>query len=104
MKSQLHIAVVDTHVQLCYELVQTTFSGVYVFDVEGKRYFDFLSAYSAVNQGHCHPRLVRALKAQAEVLTLTSRAYYSETLGEYEEYITKLFGYDKVLPMNTGKL
>ena len=80
------------------------FSGVFVFDVEGKRYFDFLSAYSAVNQGHCHPRLVRALKAQAEILTLTSRAYYSETLGEYEEYITKLFGYDKVLPMNTGEL
>ena len=79
-------------------------SGVFVWDVEGKRYFDFLSAYSAVNQGHCHPRLVRALQQQADRLTLTSRAFYSDVLGEYEEYVTRLFGYDKVLPMNTGEL
>uniref|UniRef100_A0A4W3HGH6 Ornithine aminotransferase n=2 Tax=Callorhinchus milii TaxID=7868 RepID=A0A4W3HGH6_CALMI len=76
--------------------------GVYVWDVEGRRYFDFLSAYSAVNQGHSHPKIIAALKAQVEKLTLTSRAFYNDVLGEYEEYITKLFGYDKVLPMNTG--
>jgi len=76
--------------------------GVFVWDVAGNRYFDFLSAYSAVNQGHCHPRIIHALQQQAESLTLTSRAFYSNVLGEYEEYITKLFGYDKVLPMNTG--
>jgi len=76
--------------------------GVFVWDVAGNRYFDFLSAYSAVSQGHCHPRIIRALQSQAEVLTLASRAFYSNALGEYEEYITKLFGYDKVLPMNTG--
>lgn len=76
--------------------------GVFVWDVEGKRYFDFLSAYSAINQGHCHPEIVNALKSQADKLTLTSRAFYNSTLGEYEEYITKYFGYDKVLPMNTG--
>ncbi|KAK6635703.1 hypothetical protein RUM43_007395 [Polyplax serrata] len=76
--------------------------GVFVYDVEGKRYYDFLSAYSAVNQGHCHSRIVNVLKEQAEKLTLTSRAFYSNVLGEYEEYVTKLFGYDKVLPMNTG--
>lgn len=73
-----------------------------MYDVEGRRYYDFLSAYSAVNQGHCHPRIINALKEQASKLTLTSRAFYSNILGEYEEYITKLFGYDKVLPMNTG--
>jgi ornithine--oxo-acid transaminase len=76
--------------------------GAYMWDVEGKKYYDFLSAYSAVNQGHCHPKIVSALKRQAEVLTLTSRAFYSDVLGEYEEFITRLFGYDKVLPMNTG--
>jgi ornithine--oxo-acid transaminase len=76
--------------------------GVYVWDVEGKRYFDFLSAYSAVNQGHCHPKIVNALNEQARKLCLTSRAFYNSSLGEYEEYITKYFGYDKVLPMNTG--
>ncbi len=76
--------------------------GVRVWDVEGKEYFDFLSAYSAVNQGHCHPKIVKALTDQAEVLTLTSRAFYNNILGEYEEFITKYFGYDKVLPMNTG--
>lgn len=76
--------------------------GVYVWDVEKTRYIDFLSAYSAINQGHCHPRLVKALVDQAHMLTLSSRAFYNNALGEYEEYITKLFGYDKVLPMNTG--
>jgi ornithine--oxo-acid transaminase len=76
--------------------------GVYLWDVEGKKYFDFLSAYSAVNQGHCHPQIIKALTDQAEKLTLTSRAFYNDVLGEYEKYITELFGYDKVLPMNTG--
>ncbi|XP_043843861.1 ornithine aminotransferase, mitochondrial-like [Dromiciops gliroides] len=76
--------------------------GVYVWDVEGRRYFDFLSAYSAVNQGHCHPKIVEALTRQADKLTLTSRAFYNNVFGEYAEYVTKLFQYDKVLPMNTG--
>jgi ornithine--oxo-acid transaminase len=76
--------------------------GIFVWDLEGKKYYDFLSAYSAVNQGHCHPRLLNALIAQAKKLTLTSRAFYNNRLGEYEEYITRFFGYDKVLPMNTG--
>ncbi len=76
--------------------------GAFVWDVEGKKYYDFLSAYSAVNQGHCHPKIVNALVEQAQKLTLTSRAFYNSVLGEYEEYITKYFGYDKVLPMNTG--
>ncbi|KYG78972.1 ornithine--oxo-acid transaminase [Roseivirga echinicomitans] len=76
--------------------------GVYVWDVEGKKYFDFLSAYSAVNQGHCHPRIVQALKDQAEILTLTSRAFYNDVLGMYEKYMTEYFGFDKILPMNTG--
>ncbi|WP_445382419.1 ornithine--oxo-acid transaminase [Robiginitalea sp. IMCC43444] len=76
--------------------------GVYVWDVEGKRYYDFLSAYSAVNQGHCHPKITEALKAQADQLTLTSRAFYNDQLGPYEKYITEYFGFDKVLPMNTG--
>ena len=76
--------------------------GPFVWDVEGKRYFDFLSAYSAVNQGHCHPAILKALTDQAKKLTLTSRAFYNSVLGEYEEYITKYFKYDKVLPMNSG--
>ncbi len=76
--------------------------GPFVWDVEGKRYFDFLSAYSAVNQGHCHPKITAALIDQAKKLTLTSRAFYNSVLGEYEEFIAKYFGYDKVLPMNTG--
>lgn len=76
--------------------------GVYVWDAEGKRYYDFLSAYSAVNQGHCHPKIVNALISQAQTLTLTSRAFYNDQLGRYEEFITKYFGFDKVLPMNTG--
>ncbi len=77
-------------------------NGVFVWDVEGKRYYDFLAAYSAVNQGHCHPDIVRALTGQAEKLTLTSRAFYNSKLGEWEEYMTRLFGYDRMLPMNSG--
>lgn len=76
--------------------------GVYVWDVDGKKYFDFLSAYSAVNQGHCHPVIVKAMTDQAQKLTLTSRAFYNDKLGNYEEFITNYFGFDKVLPMNTG--
>jgi len=76
--------------------------GPFVWDVEGKRYYDFLSAYSAVNQGHCHPKIIGALTNQAAKLTLTSRAFFNSVLGEYEEYITRYFGYDKVLPMNSG--
>jgi ornithine--oxo-acid transaminase len=76
--------------------------GVYVWDVDGKRYYDFLSAYSAVNQGHCHPHIIGALTEQAQKLTLTSRAFHSDALGEYEKFITGFFGFDKVLPMNTG--
>jgi ornithine--oxo-acid transaminase len=76
--------------------------GVFVWDVDGKKYYDFLSAYSAVNQGHCHPKIVGAMVQQAQKLTLTSRAFYNDQLGVYEEYVTKYFGFDKVLPMNTG--
>ncbi len=76
--------------------------GVYVWDVEGKRYFDFLSAYSAVNQGHCHPAIIGAMIEQAQTLTLTSRAFFNDTLGVYEKFVTEFFGFDKVLPMNTG--
>jgi ornithine--oxo-acid transaminase len=77
-------------------------AGVHVWDVEGKQYYDFLSAYSAVNQGHCHPKIVGAMTQQAETLTLTSRAFYNDMLGRYEKYATELFGFDKLLPMNTG--
>jgi ornithine--oxo-acid transaminase len=76
--------------------------GVYLYDVDGKKYFDFLSGYSAVNQGHCHPAIIKTLQDQASKLTLTSRAFHNNLLGEYEQYITQYFGYDKVLPMNTG--
>lgn len=76
--------------------------GVFLWDVEGKRYYDFLSAYSAVNQGHCHPKIINTLTEQAKTLTLTSRAFYNNCLGPYEKYITEYFGYDKVLPMNSG--
>jgi len=76
--------------------------GIFVWDVEGKKYYDFLSAYSAVNQGHCHPRIIKALNEQAGKLTLTSRAFHNNVLGEYEKFITELFGFDRVLPMNTG--
>lgn len=83
-------------------VVLTRGEGVFVWDVEGKKYYDFLSAYSAVNQGHCHPRIVNALKEQAETLTLTSRAFYNDVLGMYEKYMCEYFDFDKVLPMNTG--
>ncbi|WP_418512040.1 ornithine--oxo-acid transaminase [Corallibacter sp.] len=76
--------------------------GVYVWDVEGKQYYDFLSAYSAVNQGHCHPKIVDAMVSQAKTLTLTSRAFYNDMLGKYEKFATEMFGFDKLLPMNTG--
>ncbi len=84
------------------EVVIAKGKGVWVWDVEGKKYLDFLSAYSAVNQGHCHPKIINALTEQAQTLTLTSRAFYNDALGEYEKFVTELFGYDKVLPMNTG--
>lgn len=84
------------------EVVIAKGKGVWVWDVEGKKYLDFLSAYSAVNQGHCHPKIVNAMIEQAKTLTLTSRAFYNNVLGEYEKFITELLGYDKVLPMNTG--
>jgi len=77
-------------------------AGVFLWDVDDKRYYDFLSGYSAVNHGHCHPKIIEALQSQAEILTLTSRAFHNNLLGEYEQYITQYFGYDKVLPMNTG--
>jgi ornithine--oxo-acid transaminase len=76
--------------------------GIFVYDTEGKKYFDFLSAYSAVNQGHCHPKIIDALQEQAKLLTLTSRAFYNDRLGEFEQKITSIFGFDRVLPMNTG--
>ena len=83
-------------------VVLTRGEGIYVWDVEGKKYFDYLSAYSAVNQGHCHPKIIKSLVDQSKKLTLTSRAFYNDVLGEYEKYITEYFNYDKVLPMNTG--
>jgi len=83
-------------------VVLTKGEGIHLWDVEGRHYFDFLSAYSAVNQGHCHPKIINSLIEQAKILTLTSRAFYNDVLGVYEKYITDYFGYDKVLPMNTG--
>ena len=99
------IALEDKHGAHNYHPLPVVLSkgeGVYVWDVEGKKYYDFLSAYSAVNQGHCHPRIVGAMVQQAQTLTLTSRAFYNDKLGVYEQYITNYFGFDKVLPMNTG--
>jgi ornithine--oxo-acid transaminase len=99
------IALEDRHGAHNYHPLPVVLSkgkGCKVWDVNGKEYFDFLSAYSAVNQGHCHPHIIEALKQQAEVLTLTSRAFYNDQLGIFEAYITQLLGYDKVLPMNTG--
>lgn len=104
-KTQIAIALEDKYGAHNYHPIPVVLNkgkGVYVYDVEGKCYFDFLSAYSAVNQGHCHPRLLNVLQKQAEELTLTSRAFYNDALGVYEKYITEFFGYDKVLPMNTG--
>ena len=83
-------------------VVLTRGDGVFVWDTDGKRYYDFLSGYSAVNQGHCHPVIVKAFIEQAQKLTLTSRAFYSDLLGEFAKYITGFFGYNNVLPMNTG--
>ncbi len=103
--SQQAIALEDKHGAHNYHPLPVVLSrgeGVYVWDVEGKRYYDFLSAYSAVNQGHCHPKIVKALTDQSQKLALTSRAFHNDVLGQYEKYITELFGYDKVLPMNTG--
>ncbi|WP_299214996.1 ornithine--oxo-acid transaminase [uncultured Dokdonia sp.] len=105
LTSKEAIALEDKHGAHNYHPLPVVLSrgeGVYVWDVEGKRYYDFLSAYSAVNQGHCHPRIVDAMTAQAKTLTLTSRAFYNDTLGPYEKYVTEYFGFDKVLPMNTG--
>ena len=105
ISSEESIALEDKHGAHNYHPLPVVLSrgeGVYVWDVEGKKYFDFLSAYSAVNQGHCHPKIVNAMTEQAKTLTLTSRAFYNDVLGEYEQYVTDFFGYDKVLPMNTG--
>ena len=105
MTSQEIIALEDRHGAHNYHPLPVVLSkgeGVFVWDVDGKRYYDFLSAYSAVNQGHCHPRIIDALKKQADLLTLTSRAFHNDVLGEYERYVTDYFGFDKVLPMNTG--
>ncbi len=105
MKSQDYIKIEDKHGAHNYHPLPVVLSkgeGVYVWDVEGKKYFDFLSAYSAVNQGHGHPKILKALYAQAETLALTSRAFYNDALGEYEKFVTEYFGFDKVLPMNTG--
>ena len=104
-KTGYYIAIEDKHGAHNYHplpVVLKKGEGVFVWDVNGKRYFDFLSGYSAVNQGHCHPDIIKALIEQASQLTLTSRAFYNDKLGEYEKCITSLFGYDKVLPMNTG--
>ena len=103
--SELSIELEDVHGAHNYHplpVVLERGEGIYVWDVEGKKYFDFLSAYSALNQGHNHPKIVEALIEQVKKLSLTSRAFYNNCLGEYEKYITELFGYDKVLPMNTG--
>ena len=105
MTSQELIALEDKYGAHNYHPLPVVLSkgeGIYVWDVDGKKYFDFLSAYSAVNQGHCHPKIIRALQEQSETLTLTSRAFHNDVLGQYEKYVTALFGYDKVLPMNTG--
>ena len=105
ISSQEAIALEDKHGAHNYHplpVVLERGEGVYVWDVEGKKYFDFLSAYSAVNQGHCHPRIVEAMHEQATKLTLTSRAFHNDILGRYEKYATEYFGFDKLLPMNTG--
>ncbi|MDP2235060.1 MAG: ornithine--oxo-acid transaminase [Bacteroidales bacterium] len=105
MTSQLAIELEDKYGAHNYHPLPVVLSkgdGALVWDVEGKEYFDFLSAYSAVNQGHCHPKIINALVDQAKTLTLTSRAFYNDALGVYEKFVTEFFGYDKVLPMNTG--
>jgi ornithine--oxo-acid transaminase len=105
MTSKDVIALEDKHGAHNYHPLPVVLSkgeGVFVWDVEGKKYYDFLSAYSAVNQGHCHPEIVEAMTKQAQTLTLTSRAFYNDVLGKYEKYATETFGFDKLLPMNTG--
>ena len=105
MKSHEYITLEEVYGAHNYHPLPVVLSrgkGPYVWDVEGKKYYDFLSAYSAVNQGHCHPKIVKALTEQAKQLCLTSRAFYNDCLGPYEEYVTRFFGYDKVLPMNSG--
>ncbi|MCK5907524.1 MAG: aminotransferase class III-fold pyridoxal phosphate-dependent enzyme, partial [Flavobacteriales bacterium] len=105
LSSEQAIALEDKHGAHNYHplpVVLNKGEGVYVWDVEGNKYYDFLSSYSAVNQGHCHPRIVGKLIEQAKTLTLTSRAFYNDTLGVYEKFVTEYFGFDKVLPMNTG--
>ncbi|WP_299151463.1 ornithine--oxo-acid transaminase [uncultured Dokdonia sp.] len=105
LTSQQAIALEDKYGAHNYHPLPVVLSkgeGVYVWDVEGKKYFDFLSAYSAVNQGHCHPKIVGAMTSQAQTLTLTSRAFYNDMLGKFEKYATETFNYDKLLPMNTG--
>lgn len=105
LSSQAYIDLEEKHGAHNYHPLPVVLSkgeGVYVWDVEDRQYFDFLSAYSAVNQGHCHPKIVSALQQQAEKLTLTSRAFHSDALGQFEEFVTGFFGFDKVLPMNTG--
>src|SRR6476469_570440 len=104
-RAQYYLDLEETYVAHNYHplpVVLERGEGVFMWDVDGKRYYDFLSGYSAVNQGHCHPKIIAALTEQAQKLTLTSRAYHSNLLGEYEAYVTGYFGYDKVLPMNTG--
>ena len=103
--AQMFVSLEDKHGAHNYHPLPVVLSrgeGVYVWDVDGKKYYDFLSAYSAVNQGHCHPKIVAAMVQQAQTLTLTSRAFYNDKLGVYEEFVTNYFGFDKVLPMNTG--
>lgn len=105
MQTQDYILLEEKHGAHNYHPLPVVLSrgeGVFVWDVEGKKYYDFLSAYSAVNQGHCHPKIVNAMTEQAKILTLTSRAFYNDTLGSYEKFITEFFGYEKVLPMNSG--
>src|SRR6187551_924792 len=104
-KTQYYLELEEKHGAHNYHPIPVVLNkgeGVFVWDVEGKKYFDFLSGYSAVNQGHCHPKILAALTEQAHQLTLTSRAFYSDVFGEYAKFITDFFGYDKVLPMNTG--
>src|SRR5690349_19272345 len=104
-KTLSYLQMEDEHSAHNYKPIPVVLSkgkGVHVWDVEGKQYYDFLSGYSAVNQGHCHPKIVATFIEQAQKLTLTSRAFHNDLFGEYAKYITSLFGYDKVLPMNTG--
>lgn len=104
-KSQEYISLEDQYGAHNYHPLPVVLSkgeGVFVWDVEGNRYFDFLSAYSAVNQGHCHPKIIQALHDQSQRITLTSRAFHNDQLGPFEKYITGLLGFDRVLPMNTG--